>query len=404
MKKIPLNAISLFLILYIFFNGQQQLFAQPIKKNTTSYTKKDIVKIVDYIHKTFKDDYTSLPSKQTLDWQKACVAMMYVHAYEVLGDKKYLKWAEEAVYVAFDFSDDQCWGANAILELNKHNIQVNPKSYAHYEDGKVYNEEYSYKNIFDKTLTTPLGTAPAPYFGFLDGSNTGFGGVFWNKENHAYHSCTMGQAIVLAYLIPEKTINGKSPKDFASQWTSIQTKYLIDETSGKVYDSYRLSSKKQNSGDFAYNFGTTLAALGLAWNKDQERHPTVGTTADAVVNYIITKMTDNYGVLYNPAAIDLSKDSIAFNGIFMHFVPYYLFSDIPSVNKNAMKEYINNCSLVVWDQIKKNSNKEKNNYSISYSWGKPYDKKTTNCMTTVSGVECLLTAIQIKENKNPYLY
>ncbi|HEU4791497.1 MAG TPA: hypothetical protein VFS71_17550, partial [Flavobacterium sp.] len=97
MKKIPLKSISLFLILYVFFNGQQQLTAQPIKKNTTNYAKKDVAKIVDYIHKTFKDDYTSLPSKQTLDWQKACVAMMYVHAYEVLGDVKYLKWAEEAV-------------------------------------------------------------------------------------------------------------------------------------------------------------------------------------------------------------------------------------------------------------------------------------------------------------------
>lgn len=402
MKKNALKPISLFLIFYVFFIGQQQLSAQQSKKKDISYSKKDVAKVVDYIHKTYKEDYTSLPSKQTLDWQKACVAMMFVHAYEVLGDEKYLKWAEEAVYVAFDFSDDQCWGANAILELNKHNIQANPKSYTHYENGKVYNEEYSYKNIFDKTLTTPLGTAADPYFGFLDNSKTGFGGIFWNKQNHAYHSCTMGQAIVLAYLIPENTINDKSTKDFASRWMSIQTEYLIDAKTGKVYDSYVLSSKKQNSGDFVYNYGTTLAALGLAWNKDQERQLTVGTTADAIVNYIITKMTDKYGVLYNPNAVDLSKDSIAFNGIFMHFVPYYLFSDIPSANKNKMKEYINNCSLVVWDQIKKNSNKEKNNYSISYSWGKPHNKKTTNCMTTVSGVECLLTSIQIKENKSPY--
>lgn len=380
----------------------QLLAAQQIEKRAASYTKNDVAKVVDYIHKTYKEDYTALPSKQTLDWQKACVAMMFVHAYEVLGDEKYLKWAEEALYVAFDFSDDQCWGANAILELNKHHVKINPKSYAHYEDGKVYNEEYSYKNIFDQTLTTPAGTSPAPYFGFLDGSKTGFGGIFWSKENTAYHSCTMGQATILAYLIPESTINGKSPEDFASRWMSIQTKYLIDEKTGRVYDSYTLSSKKQNAGDFAYNYGTTLAALGLAWNKDQERHQTVGSTADAVVNYIITAMTDQYGVLYNPNAVDLSKDSIAFNGIFMHFVPYYLFSDIPSVNKNKLKDYISNCALAVWNQINTNPNKKNNNYGISYSWGKPYDTNTTNCMTTVSGVECLLTAIQLKENKSPY--
>lgn len=404
MKKNPLNLISLFLIAYIFFNSHQQLLAQVIKKEVVSYTKNDVAKVVDYIHETYKEDYTALPSKQTLDWQKACVAMMYVHAYEVLGDRKYLDWAQEAVYVAFDFSDDLCWGANAILELNRHNVQVNSKSFSDYDDGTVYNEIYAYQTIFDKALTTPTGTAPSPYFGFLDSSSTGFGGIFWDKKSSAYHSCTMGQAIVLGYLIPEITINGKSPKDFASRWMDTQKKYLIDEKDGKVFDSYRLTSQKKTFADFSYNYGTTLAALGLAWNKDKDRQPNVGAIADAIVNHITTKMTNEYGVLYSPNAIDLSKDSIAFNGVFMHFVPYYLFSDIPSANKSKMKEYINNCALAVWNQIDKNPNKKNNNYSISYSWEKPHDKETTNCMTTVSGVECLLTSIQIKENKNPYLY
>jgi len=404
MKIAFIRTIRLLLIVYIFIGHQQSSVAQLTKKGTTEFIKKDVAKVVDYIYKTYKSDYTSLPSKETLDWQKACVAMMYVHAYEILGDEKYLNWANEAVYVAFDFSDDQCWGANAILELNKHGIQVNSKQFKHYDNGTVYNEEYSYQTIFDKSLTTPLGTASDPYFGFFDGSETGFGGIFWNKQNTAYHSCTMGQAIVLGYLIPENSINGKSPKDFASQWTTIQTKYLIDEKTGEVYDSYGLSSNKKNHGDYTYNYGTSLAALGLAWNKDKERQPNVGTTADAIVNYVITNMTDKHGVLHNPGAIDLSIDSIAFNGVFMHFVPYYIFSDIPSINKTKMKEYINNSAIAVWNQIDKNLKTDKNNYSISYLWGEPHDKKSTNCMTTVSGVECLLTSIQIKENKSPYLY
>lgn len=405
MKQLPSNSIGfLLIILAVFFIGQQQLTAQDSKKETVNYTKKDVAKVVDYIHRTYRDDYTSLPSKQTLDWQKACVAMMFVHAYEVLGNKKYLDWAEEAAYVAFDFSDDQCWGANAILELNRHNVQVSSKPYTDYNDGQIYNEVYSYQTIFDKVLTTPSGTAPSPYFGFLDSSTSGFGGIFWNKEKVAYHSCTMGQAIVLAYLIPEISINGKSPKDFASGWMDIQQKYLIDQDSGRVFDSYRLTSKKKNLADFTYNYGTTLAALGLAWNKDKARQPHSGAIADAIVNYIITQMTNEYGVLYNPNAVDLSKDSIAFNGVFMHFVPYYLFSEIPSANKNKLKEYINNCALAVWKQNDKNPNKKNDNYGISYSWGRPYDENTANCMTTVSGVECLLTNIQIKENKNPYLY
>ena len=403
MEKIVIKFIRIFLILNVFICFQQQLLAQQSKKKIVTYSKNDVARVVDYIHKTYREDYKSLPSKQTLDWQKSIVAMMFVHAYEVLGDKKYLDWAQDAVYVAFDFSDDQCWGANAIYELNRHNVQVKSKPFSDYDDGTIYNEKYSFQTIFDKALTTPLGTAPIPYFGFLDNSSTGFGGIFWDKKNAAYHSCTMGQAIVLAYLIPEITINGKSPKDFASRWMDIQKKYLVDQKVGQVFDSYRLSSQKQNAADYSYNYGTTLAALGLAWNKDKDRHPDAGAIADAIVNYINTKMTNEYGVLYNPNAIVLSKDSIAFNAIFMHFVPYYLFSEIPSSNKNIMKEYINNCALAVWNQIDKNPNKKNNDYSISYSWGRPHDKETTNCMTTVSGVECLLTNMQIKGNKNPYL-
>lgn len=45
-----------------------------------------------------------------------------------------------------------------------------------------------------------------------------------------------------------------------------------------------------------------------------------------------------------------------------------------------------------------------NRTSISYSWDKIFNETEANCMTTVSGVECLLTYLQIKDTMLPIHY
>ena len=404
MRKIIISVLNIALLMSIFSCGLKLKENKVLVDKKADFTKKDVRKMVDYVHDRYRSDYTALPSKETLDWQKANVAMMYVHAYEILGDTKYLEWASDAMYVEFNLSDDQCWGANALLELKRYNIQPVSKPYTD-DKGIIHNVDYSYQNIFDYTLSTLNGTAPAPYTGFYNSPNNGGNGeICWNKEFATCNSCTMGAAIILGYTMTEKSVNGKKPKEFASTWLGVQKESLLDTSKGKVYDYQRLSNKRKDGANYSYNYGTVLGALGLATMEDTTRHADAPQLADTVANYVMTTMTDSYGVLYSPNVRSWDRNACAFNGIFMHFVPYYLFSDSASATKIKMKAYINNCSSVIWKQVKENLKKDSKDYGVSYSWGKLHDTESTNCMTTVSAVECLLTSIQIKYNKKPFGY
>lgn len=392
----PLKKTTCFFLFFLV--GVLTAFSQVVH-----YNKNDLRKVIHYIHQAYRSDYTSTHNQQTLDWQKASVAMMYIHAYELLGDAQYLKWASDALYVEFNISDDQCWGANALLELNRHGAKAVSQPYTN-DVGKTFKPAYSYQDIFDFGLTTKNGTAPAPYTGFYDDpASGGAGGVCWNKAFTSYNTCTLGQAIVLAYLMPEHLINGKSPKKFASLWMSLQNELLLDAASGKVYDNYQLPSKSKNSGNYSYNNGTVLAALGLAWMKDSTRHADAPALADKLVDYVLSVMTSN-GALYSPDADFGNRNAHAFNGIFMHFIPYYLFSDLPSNNKSKLKTYTQNCASMVWKQIQNNQKQHPGNYGVSYSWADAYLESQTNCMTSVSGAECLLTSFQIAQCKKPVEY
>ena len=385
-----LKQICLFGFLFIF------IFVISASAQKQEIPRSEITKVVDYVHENYREDYTALHGGKTLDWQKAIVAMMFVHAYEVLGDEKYLDWANDALYVEYNISDDQCWGANAILELNRHGIKPSPKPYID-GTGNSFQTKYSYEEIFEYGLTTEKGKAPAPFTGFYDNPEAGGkGGIFWNREFATYNTCTMGQAIVLAYLMPEKRINGNLTKEYASEWLNLQCDLLLDPKSGLVYDNYRLRSGDRNRGNYSYNNGTVLAALGLGWAKDSVRHRNAPEIAEKLVDYVVENMSKN-GVLYSPSADFRNNNAHAFNGIFMHFIPYYLFSTLPSSNKVKMKKYIENCATSVWKQIENNRAHFPNDYSVSYLWNEEHQTATANCMTTVSGAECLLTWLQIEE-------
>lgn len=394
MKKILAHV--LFFLMFLSVSGNT-VFAQ-----TSDFSKSEVKKMIDYIHNHYHDDYTSFGNSKILDWQKAVVSMMFVHAYEVLGDTKYLDWANDALYVEYNLSDDQCWGANALIELNQHGIKPGTKEYKD-EAGKSHSMIYSYQDIFNYGLTVAPKTAPAPYFGYYDDpAKGGQRGIFWNRQCSSYNTCTLGQAIILAFRMPEKEINGKSPKEFACTWLHLQNDLLIDQNSGLIYDNYQLRSKQSNKGNYTYNNGIVLGALGLAWQNAPSQHKFVPDVAAKVVNYITNGMTEN-GVLYSPSADFRNNNAHAFNGIFMHFVPFYLFSDCPADSKNQLKDFIGQCADAVWKQIDEKKN-QANQYAVSYSWGKSFNASETNCMTTVSAAECLLTYLQLKENILPVDY
>ncbi|MFY9151516.1 MAG: glycoside hydrolase family 76 protein [Prolixibacteraceae bacterium] len=393
------NLISLLLAILLFstLSGKKVLAQKPDIKS-------DEVKLmIDFIYDHYRDDYKSFGNSKILDWQKANVSMMFVHAYEVLGDKKYLEWANDALYVEYNLSDDQCWGANALVELHQHGIKPADQNYKA-ESGESYLMNYSYQDIFDFGLTTAPKKAPAPYFGFYDAPEiNGQRGIFWNRDLSSYNSCTMGQAIILAYRIPEKKINKKSPHEFASTWLDLQTKLLIDHSSGLIYDNYQLRNKSQNRGNYSYNNGIVLGALGLAIQKDLAKHADAPEIADKVAGFVVNQMTEN-GVLYSPSADFRNNNAHAFNGIFMHFVPFYLFAKGESKEKNELKEFIAKCAASVWNQINESGKNQENRFTVSYSWGKPFNPAETNCMTTVSGAECILTYLQLKKNILPVDY
>lgn len=393
------NSISLALAILFFstLSGKKSFAQAPDIKPS------DVKQMIEFIHDKYRDDYTSFGNSKILDWQKANVSMLFVHAFEVLGDKKYLDWANDALYVEYNLSDDQCWGANALLELNQHGIKPANREYKS-DSGESYMMNYSYQDIFDFGLTTSPKTAPAPYFGFYDAPEmNGKRGIFWNRDKSSYNSCTMGQAIILAYRIPEKQISNKSPHEFASTWLDLQCDLLIDPTSGLIYDNYQLRSKDQNRGNYSYNNGIVLGALGLAIQKDLASHPDAPKTADKVADFVVNHMTEN-GVLHSPSADFRNNNAHAFNGIFMHFVPFYLFAKGQSKEKNEMKEFITKCAASVWKQVQETGKNQENKYAVSFLWGKSFNPAETDCMTTVSGAECLLTYLQLHNNILPLDY
>lgn len=395
--KIKLT-ISLFLLLFLTIR-KNHTHAQSLPE----ISKKEVSKMIDYIHEQYRDDYTSFGNTKIVDWQKANVSMMFTHAYEVLGDKKYLNWANDALYVEYNLSDDQCWGANAILELNKHGIFPEPRTYKD-EAGKIFTMNYSYQDIFDFGLTSSAKSAPAPYFGFYDDpEDNGNRGIFWNRNFSSYNTCTLGQAIILAFRMPEQEINHKSPQEFASTWLRLQNDLLTDKNSGLIFDNYQLRSKQSNKGNYSYNNGIVLGAIGLAYQMTPKQKTILPETEKKIVDYVVNRMTES-GVLCSPSADFNNHNAHAFNGIFMHFIPYYLFSNGSPESKNLMEIFIEKCATAIWNQIHGNNKIRENLYSVSYSWAKPYQENETNCMTTISAAECLLTYLQLKENILPVEY
>ncbi|MFA5330695.1 MAG: glycoside hydrolase family 76 protein [Prolixibacteraceae bacterium] len=370
---------------------------------TSDFKKSDIKKVIEYIHDHYREDYTSFGNSKILDWQKAVVSMMFVHAYEVLGEAKYLEWAKDALYVEYNLSDDQCWGANALLELNRHGVQIKSGNYKD-ESGKAFQMNYAYQDIFNYGLTSSHKTAPSPYFGYYDDpKENGKGGIFWNRNFSSYNTCTLGQAIILAFRMPESEINGKSPIEFANAWLHLQRDLLIDRNSGLIYDNYQLKSRQSNIGNYSYNNGIVLGAIGLASKKARSQFPDLEKTASTVVDFVVNQMAEK-GVLYSPSADFRNSNAHAFNGIFMHFVPYFIFSECPDAAKNKLNDFITQCAIAVWNQIDAKPGETENKFAVSYSWGKPFNAAETDCMTTVSGAECLLTFLQIQEKKLPFDY
>ncbi len=386
------------LILFLIISLSLIIISEGTFGQTSDFNKSDVKKVVEYIHDHYREDYKSFGNTKILDWQKAVVSMMFVHAFEVLGERKYLGWAKE-----YNLSDDQCWSANALLELNLHGVQQLSGEYKA-ESGKVYDMKYSYQDIFDYGLTTSHKTSTEPYFGYYDDpADNGQGGIFWNRNFSSYNTCTLGQAIVLAYRMPENEINSKSPEAFANTWLHLQNNLLIDQNSGLIYDNYQLKSRQSNKGNYSYNNGIVLGAIGMASKKTPSQFPDLDKTASKVVDFVVNHMAEN-GVLYSPSADFRNNNAHAFNGIFMHFVPYFIFSECPNAAKSKLSDFIHQCAKAVWNQIGEKSADPENDFRISYSWGKPFNAAETNCMTTVSGAECLLTFLQIQENKLPFDY
>jgi hypothetical protein len=168
------------------------------------------------------------------------------------------------------------------------------------------------------------------------------------------------------------------------------------------FDNYQLRSKQSNKGNYSYNNGIVLGALGLARQKAANQHPYIDKISSKVVDFVVNHMSEN-GALYSPSADFRNNNAHAFNGIFMHFVPFYIFSDCPTDAKNQMKSFISGCASAIWKQVEEKKNQE-NQYAVSFSWGKSFNASETNCMTTVSGAECLLTYLQTKQNRLPIDY
>jgi hypothetical protein len=388
MKKLAIAVLTLCPSLLV----QSQTLAEPL-----ILTKEDAKKEVEYVHDRYFQDYTSSGNKKILDWQKSVVSMMFVHAYEVLGEAAYLRWAEEALYVDYNLSDDQCWGANAVLELNLHQVRLSSKKHTD-PTGREIEVTDSYQDIFDHALTTSPQSAPPFFYGYYDDPKTGGkGGIFWNRDHKSYNTCTLAQATILAFRMPDQEINKKHPREIASNWLDLQCDLLIEKDTGLVFDNYKLGNKARYRGGYSYNNGTVLAALGLASKKAKERHPGINEVSSKVMNFVMTDMADD-GVLRSPAADFSNSNAHAFNGIFMHFAPLFYFSDAPENARKQMEILVTRSATAIRKQMTSNWT------PISYYWGKPFNEAESNCMTTVSGIEGLLTYLQIKNKMLPIDY
>lgn len=283
-------------------------------------TQTDLRNMVEYIHAHYLYDYTHY--QNSVDWEVASVTMMYVHAYEVLGDKKYLNYANEALWVCYNISDDQCWGANAALELCKHGITPNPETW------HSIPVETNYTDIFNKTLCVRPGKSSYPFSGFASPE----GGIYWGWAYNTYNSCTFGQAIILAYRMYGKDQNSVA-KTKAYNWLrNFQVNKLLNTNTGEVIDTYHINGGQQDRGFYTYNFGTVLGAFGLSSKYDPPYSGEWAQYTCKIAQFTENNLTGNIGVLYNNQQNNNdyfgNPNVRAFNGIFMHFIPYYCFSPL----------------------------------------------------------------------------
>lgn len=347
------------------------------------YATDDVKSAVKYVHDRWRDNYKYKTGIE--EWQISCVSMMFTHAYEIFKDNDYLEWAKDAAYIEYNLSDDQCWGATANLELWR------------YDKKRVGD---MFRIIFDKTLTTEKGTAGEPYTGFYSPK---YHGIYWNKDFNSFNTCTMGPAICLAYNIINagiSRIQDKYVAKYANCWLEdILIKTLINNVTGQVYDN--CNSRSINFGEYTYNYGTSIAALALAAKYNTEKAKNYGILADKCMDYVMSRMVRNNEALFSPYAPIFGNTggcSHAFNGIFMHFIPYYLFSEnLPDSNtRDRAKAWIKGQANLVWEKNIRGIQAIKKQdyiYDVSYNWEDPTDYKEGHfdCMTTVSGIECLLT-------------
>jgi len=438
--------IVLLTLLFSVLFGTKEVFSQTnnlketqqVNESTLNFNDEDIRSAVDFIWAEYysnnlnESGAINADLEKKLSWRGSVAAMMFTHAYEVLGDLKYLRYAEQAYLVAYEkMSDDLAWAANSALEI-LNNLNTAPIEYK-----SLREKEYYIKDISDIyfSVTMPLGGSVSGQTKLYDTfsisyeikdsnkqkSPKRYSAMMWSTDptwgvnDPQFNSCSLGQSVVLSSLMAKNEIfDTYQPEIHASEWLKTQLDHLVNHQVGIVYDHIKLipdDTKNNNffyktldTREFTYNTATVLAALGLQDNQQSSSGLVSGERLQLYVN-ILNRIKEQFTKDMILTEYDTNPefnqgetyggDHAAFKGVFMHFLPYFYFSKTLKSErlKNLQDDYkflVSKSANVVWNQL------QNHNFTASYDWSS-FDPTQTNSITTISAVESLITAWQFQK-------
>ncbi|WP_285010857.1 glycoside hydrolase family 76 protein [Pedobacter faecalis] len=236
-------------------------------------------------------------------WDRAEMMEIVLDAYEVTGDKAYLK-KFDAMYLNFieqhtgdwmynKFNDDIAWIAIACV-----------RAYAH-TGNKAYLEKS--KDQFDKMYARAF-------------TNKYGGGLNWFETKTSKNACIQGPAIVASCYLAQAT-GDQTYYDKAIALYSWSKVYLFNQETGKVNDNIDLDKKtgliKIGTWSSTYNQGTFLGAAVMLHKYTGEANYL--QDAERIAKYIREDMYKGQ-VMNNE---DGGNDLPGFKGIFMRYARLY---------------------------------------------------------------------------------
>lgn len=315
--------------------------------NTCDATGMTYSGMANTVYNAFIKRYFPQPRSNYVDganwWDGAEILETFIDVYEATGNetaKNYmLKFARSFVsrqkndWSYNEFNDDIMWACIAFARIA---ILTDNSSY--YDIAKS-----NFDIVYERALDNKLG-----------------GGLYWKSPaNDTKNSCVNCPASIAACLLAKFTSDESESEAYWAKAKSLmnwEIKNMFEPSTGRVYDAYPLTGKK-NTWASTYNQGTFIGACTFLAEHYTKEADTYLLYASRAANYAMKSLTTN-GILDNGEGDPNpdNRDRIGFKGILTRWLYRYAKATenleiLSFLQKNAATAFQNrNEAGLIWTQ------------------------------------------------------